>query len=52
MSIGIRTTLRNSVKPISISALIVRRLQNKVKGLGHWAAHDFARKNTQSEPPR
>ncbi|MBK6906467.1 MAG: hypothetical protein IPH08_04935 [Rhodocyclaceae bacterium] len=52
MSIGIRTIFKNSVKPISTGALIVRRLQNKVKGLGYWAAHDFARKNIQSEPPR
>jgi hypothetical protein len=52
MSIGIRTTLRNSVKPLSTGTLIVRRLQNKVKGLGYWAAHDFARKNMSYELPR
>lgn len=49
MSIGIRTILNNSTgKRISTADLLVRRLTNKVKGLGYWSAHGFARKNMPS----
>ena len=49
MTISIRTILNNSNgKRIVTDAIIVRRLNNKVKGLGYWAARDYAKQHQPS----
>ena len=49
MTISIRTILNNSNgKRIVTDALIVRRLNNKVKGLGYWGARDYAKREAPS----